>query len=409
MRALYMCCVLFLAVARFAAAAPVNPYQVTNWDRETCQSEIGNQYWDDSYGPSGACLCGLRDHPFFDSRAEDGQGACLSLNTWIEFQKTFDLVDPVELTVSGSRHAADRGTPPAQAPSTCHDCDGDGYSTDHDCDDWSYRIYPGAPEVAGNGVDEDCDGEDPPAVATPPTEAAPADLVEPEETVDPEDEAAEPDPEESAADPEADPEAEKTGQSEDEDPAEEIPEADAGSHGDPSPDSDAVNLLEETDVDASFQDTPPDHYTVGPGRMREYGGWKLRTASGTDNVYVSDEDGNHALELMVGREREDQDALNAVVTMPGVKLDPNKSYRLYFQYRSLHDFEIALAIHPTESEPKDTPQIHTVDMPASPDDWYQKNIPFGLIGQPAGTYDLSLGWANVKELLVLDHFLVVEQ
>ncbi|MFH1465764.1 MAG: MopE-related protein [Pseudomonadota bacterium] len=40
------------------------------------------------------------------------------------------------------------------------DADGDGFSTcDEDCDDAEPTTYPGATEVAGDGVDNDCDGE----------------------------------------------------------------------------------------------------------------------------------------------------------------------------------------------------------------------------------------------------------
>lgn len=40
------------------------------------------------------------------------------------------------------------------------DQDGDGHSPPDDCDDTSPTVYPGAPEVPYNAVDEDCDGDD---------------------------------------------------------------------------------------------------------------------------------------------------------------------------------------------------------------------------------------------------------
>ena len=41
------------------------------------------------------------------------------------------------------------------------DGDGDGYSTcDGDCNDTDSTLYPGASEVASDGIDQDCDGSD---------------------------------------------------------------------------------------------------------------------------------------------------------------------------------------------------------------------------------------------------------
>jgi hypothetical protein len=42
------------------------------------------------------------------------------------------------------------------------DSDGDGLSPDEgDCDDTSAAIYPGAEEICGDEVDQDCDDQDP--------------------------------------------------------------------------------------------------------------------------------------------------------------------------------------------------------------------------------------------------------
>lgn len=38
------------------------------------------------------------------------------------------------------------------------DTDGDGWPDDQDCDPFDPNIYPGAPEICGDGVDNDCDG-----------------------------------------------------------------------------------------------------------------------------------------------------------------------------------------------------------------------------------------------------------
>ena len=40
------------------------------------------------------------------------------------------------------------------------DLDGDGFPQEDDCDDTEADIYPGAPEVIGDGIDQNCDGVD---------------------------------------------------------------------------------------------------------------------------------------------------------------------------------------------------------------------------------------------------------
>ena len=45
------------------------------------------------------------------------------------------------------------------------DADGDGYRVRWDCDDNNSTIYPGAPEICGDGIDQDCDGADEPCAA----------------------------------------------------------------------------------------------------------------------------------------------------------------------------------------------------------------------------------------------------
>ncbi len=46
------------------------------------------------------------------------------------------------------------------------DSDGDGYVSPHDCDDTNPEIHPYAAEICGNGIDEDCDGVDPPCASS---------------------------------------------------------------------------------------------------------------------------------------------------------------------------------------------------------------------------------------------------
>jgi Putative metal-binding motif len=49
--------------------------------------------------------------------------------------------------------------PPTGDPPSA-DADGDGHLPPADCDNTNSRVHPGAPEVAGNGIDDDCDAGD---------------------------------------------------------------------------------------------------------------------------------------------------------------------------------------------------------------------------------------------------------
>ena len=56
------------------------------------------------------------------------------------------------------------------------DADRDGYADGAgDCDDYNNTVHAGAPEIAGDGVDQDCDGEDTPAEPAPPPDDRDAD------------------------------------------------------------------------------------------------------------------------------------------------------------------------------------------------------------------------------------------
>ncbi len=44
------------------------------------------------------------------------------------------------------------------APGAATDADGDGYTWCNECDDTKPTVNPGAPEICGNGIDDNCNG-----------------------------------------------------------------------------------------------------------------------------------------------------------------------------------------------------------------------------------------------------------
>lgn len=93
--------------------------------------------------------------------------------------KTFKNILPILLLITaigfiGSSCGSDT-TPACETQTWYLDADGDGYGTDDytieacetkngyiaqngDCDDTDPAVNPGATEVTGNGIDDDCDG-----------------------------------------------------------------------------------------------------------------------------------------------------------------------------------------------------------------------------------------------------------
>ncbi|MCA9773425.1 MAG: DUF4215 domain-containing protein, partial [Myxococcales bacterium] len=119
-----------------------------------CQDTDGDAYAD----PIGECegsdleLCGAVDCDDADPAVHPGAGEVCD--------------DGIDNDCDGDVDAAD-----ADCSGSCTDADGDGYAIEGgacglvDCDDANAAIHPGAAEIPGNGIDEDCDGEDLPAGA----------------------------------------------------------------------------------------------------------------------------------------------------------------------------------------------------------------------------------------------------
>jgi hypothetical protein len=87
-----------------------------------------------------------------------------------EWRVAFDSSGPelvrAGYNVDGSLGYADVAPPGPPPPPGAVDRDGDGVAPPADCRDNNATVWPGAPEIPGNGIDDDCAGGDAPARIT---------------------------------------------------------------------------------------------------------------------------------------------------------------------------------------------------------------------------------------------------
>jgi hypothetical protein len=114
------------------------------------------------YGPTAAYGAVTRWQDLGDGDAAVARSARLpelSPGTTYHYRAVLD--SPLGTVGGADRTLQTTPLPPVPPPPPA-DVDGDGYAAAVDCDDHDASVYPGAPEVAGDKIDQDCDGADDP-------------------------------------------------------------------------------------------------------------------------------------------------------------------------------------------------------------------------------------------------------